>query len=190
MTNPYKTDIDGIGTILFEPSKRARRVIIYIRPLKSIRVAVPARISFQKALAFVYLKKQWILKQVARIEQTENRGKALAKSFLSIDKDDATKILTARLRHLAELHGFKYDRVSIRNQRTRWGSCSHKNDISLNMKLVMLPEDLTDYVILHELVHTRIHDHSKKFWEECDKYIEDARAAAKRLKTIGLAFVD
>ncbi|MFC2065463.1 M48 family metallopeptidase [Chloroflexota bacterium] len=58
---------------------------------------------------------------------------------------------------MAVQHSFTYNRVTIRNQKTRWGSCSHKNNISLNMKLVLLPEDLVGYVILYELVHTKIH---------------------------------
>ena len=58
-----------------------------------------------------------------------------------------------------------------------------KNNISLNIKLVLLPENLLDYVILHELVHTRIHNHSKKFWAELDKYVVDSKAMAKRLRT-------
>lgn len=70
----------------------------------------------------------------------------------------------------------------MREQRTRWGSCSGKNNISLNVKLVLLPEELIDYVILHELVHTRIHNHGKKFWDELDIYTGNAKAVAKRLK--------
>ena len=182
MTNPYKINIDGIGPILLEHSKSAKRVIIYVRPLKVIRVAVPARTSFKKALAFVRVKRQWIAKHITRMEQIENQNKDLADSFASIDRAAAEKSLTNRLNHLAEKHGFTYSKVSIRNQRTRWGSCSHKKNISLNMKLVLLPEELIDYVILHELVHIRIHSHDKKFWAELDKYVGNSKIMAKRLR--------
>jgi predicted metal-dependent hydrolase len=92
-------------------------------------------------------------------------------------------------KHLAKQHEFTYNMVSIRNQRTRWGSCSCKGNISLNIKLVALPPELFDYVILHELVHTRIHNHSKKFWKELDKYIENGKAKAAGLIEYGLGIL-
>ena len=181
MTNSYTINIDGIGPVLFEKSRRAKRVIISVRTVKGARVAVPTRTSFKKAFGFVYLKKGWIQRHLAKIEQNENRKKAFIDPFLAIDKADARKRLTARLYYLAREHGFTCNNVSIREQRTRWGSCSHKNNISLNVKLVLMPQEIIDYVMLHELVHTRIHNHSKKFWAELDRYIENSKNMAKRL---------
>jgi hypothetical protein len=181
MTNSYTINIDGIGPVLFEKSSRAKRVVISVRTSKDVRVAVPTRVSFKKAMEFVYLKKQWIQKHLARIEQNENQKKAFLDPSLAIDRAEAKKTLIDRLYHLAQEHGFTYNSASVRNQRTRWGSCSQKNNISLNMKLVLLPKELIDYVILHELVHTRIHNHSKKFWAELDRYMENSKNMAKRL---------
>jgi predicted metal-dependent hydrolase len=186
MANSYTIHIDGIGPVLFEKSRRAKRVIISVRISKGTRVAVPTRISFKKALDFVYLKKEWIQKHSAKIEQNENRKKAFIDRFLAIDKADARKKLTDRLYHLAKEHGFRCNNVSIREQKTRWGSCSHKNNVSLNLKLVLLPKELIDYVMLHELVHTRIHNHSKKFWAELDSYTGNGKVMAKRLRMIDL----
>jgi len=182
MTNYYTIDIDGIGPVLFEKSRRAKRVIISGRTSKGARVAVPTRTSFKKALDFVYLKKEWIQKHLAKIEQNENRNETFIGPSIAIDKADARKRLTDRLFHLAKEHGFTCNNVSIRKQRTRWGSCSHKNNISLNVKLVLLPKELNDYVILHELVHTRIPNHSKKFWAELDRYTGNGKIMAKRLR--------
>jgi len=182
MTNSYTINIDGIGPVLFEESRRVKRVIISVRTSKGTRVAVPPRTSFKKALEFVYLKKEWIQKHLARIEQNENRKKAFIDPLPAIDKADARKRLTDRLYHLAKEHGFTCNNISIREQRTRWGSCSHKNNISLNLKLVLLPKELIDYVILHELVHTRIHNHSKKFWAELDRYAGNGKDMAKLLR--------
>ncbi len=181
MTNSYTINIDGIGPVLFEKSIRAKRVIISVRTSKGARVAVPTRTSFKKALEFVYLKKEWIQKHLVKVEQNKNRQKAFIDRFLAIDRADARKRLTDRLYHLAKEHGFSCNNVSIREQRTRWGSCSHKNNISLNVKLVLLPKELIDYVMLHELVHTRIHNHSKKFWVELDRYMGNSKIMAKRL---------
>ena len=164
MTDSQTVQIEGIGTVLLEHSRRARRIVISVRPGKGVRVAVPRRTSFESALEFVRAKKSWIKKHLARIKEYENQKKAFNDIFLSIDKTEARKRIISQTGQLAEQHGFTYNKVSIRNQRTRWGSCSAKGNISLNMKLVALPPELVDYVILHELVHTRVHNHSRKFW--------------------------
>jgi len=182
MKESRNINVNGIGLVLFEHSFRARRIIISIRPQKGVRVAVPGRTSVNSALEFVHQKKVWIQNQLARIAEYENQNKALANSFAAIDRVAAKRKLTTRLKQLAEKHGFTCNRLSIRNQQTRWGSCSHKNNISLNIKLVVLPEELIDYVVLHELVHTRIHDHSRRFWSELDKYAGNGKALASKLR--------
>jgi len=173
--------VDGVGLILFERSIRAKRIIISVKPSKGVRVAIPYRVSFKSALDFINLKKPWIQKHLVRIKQMESQRQAV-ESLVIIDKADAKKKLTSRLHYLAEKYGFTYNRVTIRNQKTRWGSCSHKNNISLNMKLVMLPDELVDYVILHELVHTRKKNHSKSFWVELDNYVGNGKDFASRLR--------
>jgi hypothetical protein len=184
LNNPGTIHIDGIGTVLLERSQRARRVVISIRAEKGVRVAVPTRVSLEKALEFVHLKKRWIQKHLDKIEQAKNHSQSLNNRALAIDRVEAAKKLAARLTFLARKHRFSCNRVSIRNQRTRWGSCSFKNNISLNVKLVLLSEELIDYVMLHELVHTRVHNHSEKFWNELNRYVADARVVAKRLRSV------
>lgn len=186
MMKSYAVNIDGIGPVLFEHSRRAKRVIISVKPFKGVRVAVPAPGSFKKAEAFVFSKAEWIKKHLGEMEQYEKDRESIPDNFDDIGIATVKKTLTSRLKQLAEKHGFRYNKVAIRNQRTRWGSCSNKNNISLNVKLVRLPDELRDYVILHELVHTCIHNHSKKCWAELDKYVGNARAMSKRLRTNGL----
>jgi hypothetical protein len=182
MKEPRSVDIAGIGRVLFEPSSRARRIVIYVRPEKGVRVAVPRRTSFEAAQDFVRQKKLWIKKHAVKLEQDENRNRLLADSFQAVDRAEAKRRLIGKLKKLAEKYGFSYNRVIIRNQKTRWGSCSHKNAISLNIKLVILSEELQDYVIIHELVHTLVHDHSRKFWAELDKYVGSGKAWVKKLR--------
>ncbi len=186
MADSHIIYVDGVGLTLFERSIRAKRVIISVRPSKKVRVAIPNRISLKSALEFVNLKKPWIQKHLVRIKQMESRRQAV-NSTVIIDRTDASNKLTSRLKQLAVQHGFIYNKVTIRNQKTRWGSCSHKNNISLNRKLVVLPNELLDYVILHELVHTKIHNHSKKFWAELDEYVGQGKAMAKRLREHSLS---
>jgi predicted metal-dependent hydrolase len=178
--------VDGIGPVRLERSARARRIIISVRPRRGVRVAVPVRASFKQALEFLELKKAWVRQHLVRLEREEARRQILADSLAGIDRAAAATRLKERLRQLAARYRFEYNRVFIRNQRTRWGSCSHHNNISLNTKLVMLPPELMDYVILHELVHTRVHDHSRRFWAELDRYVGDARALSRRVRRSGM----
>jgi predicted metal-dependent hydrolase len=175
-------NIDGIGAVNFRHSRRARRIIISVSPTKGIRVSVPGRTSLQKALEFVETKRRWIQKHLALIKENEQRRQVLGLTLQTIDKVKAKQKLTTRLYNLAEMHRFTCNKVTVRQQKTRWGSCSPKNNISLNVKLVLLPEPLADYVILHELVHTRIHNHSRRFWAELDKYVKNSKAASRQLR--------
>ena len=99
-----------------------------------------------------------------------------------IDRAVARKILCRRIGELAQLHNFRYNRVSIRKQKTRWGSCSSKDNINLNMNLLHLPSELMDYILLHELVHTRVKNHSRDFWNELETVVPNAREIDRKLK--------
>jgi predicted metal-dependent hydrolase len=98
-------------------------------------------------------------------------------------RNEARKLLPARLKELAATHGLRYAKVTIRNNRRNWGSCSSRNNISLNLQMMKLPEDLIDYILLHELVHTEIKDHSERFWERLDQLTHNrAKKMAKEVK--------
>ena len=142
--------------------------------------------GFNKAETFVRTKIDWIKKQSEKMRQYEKEYNFTSGANDDIDKAKAKSMLTGRLKYLVEKHGFTYNRVFIRNQRTRWGSCSSKNNISLNMKLVRLPDDLVDYVILHELAHTIKRNHSKAFWAEMDKIVGNGKHLSSRLRAHGM----
>ncbi|MCD6359047.1 MAG: M48 family metallopeptidase [Dehalococcoidia bacterium] len=184
MANSKTIDIDGVGPVLFEHSKRAKKLNISVKPFKGVRVAVPDRLSFKKAEDFVYTKTDWINKHLDKMRQYEKRRR-IASASSYIDRAEAKRILTEKLNYLAEKHGYSYNRIFIRNQKTRWGSCSHKNNINLNMKLINVSNELMEYVILHELVHTRIKNHSKDFWTELDTLVGNGKRQSARLKKYG-----
>jgi len=186
MIDKKTIEIEDVGLVLFERSKRAKHIIISVRPLQSVRVAVPYSSSFKKAEAFVHTKKAWINRHLEKMKQHEQKNNYNPAETDYIDKAKARKILVERLESLASKFGFSYNRVFIRNQRTRWGSCSSKNNISLNIKLVRLPDELVDYVMLHELIHTRIKNHSKVFWKEMDKLVGNGKGMASRLRVYGM----
>ncbi|MEA3428091.1 MAG: YgjP-like metallopeptidase domain-containing protein [Thermodesulfobacteriota bacterium] len=174
-------DIAGIGQILFERSKRAKHINISVKPFNGVRVAVPYGVSFNKAKQVAQSKKSWIKKHLNKMKQVEKEHKEFTKNSIEIDRTEARKKLVNRLNELSAQHGFSYNKVFMRNQKTRWGSCSAKNNISLNMKLVRLPDEMIDYVLLHELVHTRIKNHANGFWAELNRLDGDAKAKSKKL---------
>lgn len=100
-----------------------------------------------------------------------------------IYRHEAKRLLPARLTELAQRHGFSYNKVTIRNNRRNWGSCSSQNNISLNLQMMKLPVKLIDYVLLHELVHTEIKNHGAEFWERLNGVTGgQARKLAKEVK--------
>lgn len=189
MADSRVVEIDGVGSVLFECSKRAKRVNISVKPFTGVRVAVPRGLSFKKAEEFACAKTDWIQRHLRRMKQYEKGSRAITEAPVDIERAEARRRLTERLEQLAEKHGFTCNRVFVRNQKTRWGSCSCKGNISLNMKLVKLPCELMDYVILHELVHTRFMNHSPAFWAELDKLVVDRRGMRSRLREYGLALL-
>ncbi len=186
MVQSKTVDIAGVGPVLFERSSRARRVVISVKPSAAVRVAVPYGSSFQRAEEFAYARVDWIQRHLARMKaysQSDGTGKSAVNS---IDREEAKRRLTARLEYLAARHGFTYNRVFIRNQKTRLGTCSNRNNIGLNVKVSCLPEELMDYVILHELAHTRVKNHGKEFWMLMDELVGDGKAKAARVREYSL----
>lgn len=97
-------------------------------------------------------------------------------------RKEAKKFLPVRLEELAGLYGLKFRKVSVKNNRSRWGSCSASNNINLSLHIMRLPGHLSDYVLLHELVHTVHKNHSKRFWNHLDIITGNAKALDKELK--------
>jgi len=96
---------------------------------------------------------------------------------------EAKKILPPRLSELAQIHNFNFNKITIRNNKRNWGSCSSKNNISLNLQMMKLPDELIDYILLHELVHTEIKNHGPKFWDKLNSLTNNrARELSKRVR--------
>ena len=172
-----------IGAIRYQRSK-GRRIGISIKP-EFVRVSVPRRESLESAQKFVESKIGWIKRRISEMNIRIEKSKVLPE----IDREDARKILNQRLVELATEHDFEYGKVSIRKQKTRWGSCSSQNNISLNQNLLHLTDALIDYVLLHELTHTRVKDHSPSFWDELETVCPDAKEKRRLLKTYSYCLV-
>ncbi len=152
-------------------------------------MAVPYRLSFRKARKYLQSNMDWAQKNLEYIRELEQEHITTVNNNPRFSKAKARTTITERLNYLADKHGFKYNRLFIRNQKTRWGSCSEKNNINLNINLARLTEELMDYVILHELVHLEVKNHSRQFWSELDKYVGNAKELDKKLKKHRLGLV-
>jgi predicted metal-dependent hydrolase len=178
-------ELKSVGTIKMERSRRARHISVSVRPYKGVRVAVPLNVSFASAEMFAQSKMGWIKKHLDKMNQMERTAKVVSENH-PIDRQAARRRLVDRLNYLAVKYDFHYNRVFIKNQKTRWGSCSGKNNINLNVNLVRLPDELIDYTILHELVHTRIKNHGHRFWAQLDRLLGDARKLDRALNEYNL----
>tara|TARA_B100002051_G_C16675363_1_gene606807 strand:- start:479 stop:1027 length:549 start_codon:yes stop_codon:yes gene_type:complete len=173
----YEIKHQDIGIIRYIKNNRAKRIIISIKP-RYVRVTIPRRQTLKNAQKFLEQKITWIKKHTKNMNDLVQKSNELPE----INKENARQLLTKRLYELAQKYDFQYNKVSIRSQKTRWGSCSSKNNISLNKKLLHLPNDLIDYILLHELVHTRVKNHSKDFWNELETVVPNARSIDKQLR--------
>ncbi|HZP48662.1 MAG TPA: SprT family zinc-dependent metalloprotease [Vicinamibacterales bacterium] len=162
---------------VFVRHPRARRYVIRVTDDGRVRVTIPRGGSKREAVDFVARQQAWIARQLARLDAAPREGRER-----SIDRaawERAKRELPPRLRELAARHGLTVSRVSIRNQQWRWGSCAPSGHICLNWRLVTMPDWVRDYVLIHELMHLRRMDHSRRFWKlvaaACPDY-ERARA--------------
>jgi predicted metal-dependent hydrolase len=179
-----------IPVLVFVRHPRARRYLIRVTDAGTVRVTVPRWGSKREAAAFAEREHAWIEKQLRARAERELRERERRTTNAGSPNDEphasprallerARRELPPRLLELAARHGLTVTRVSIRNQRWRWGSCSRSGHICLNWRLVTMPEEVRDYVLIHELMHLKRMDHSPKFWklvaEACPTY-KEARA--------------
>jgi len=166
-------DDSQLGEIVFRKNSKAKRYIIRLQNGK-VKVTIPLYGSFTRAKDFLIENKQKILSTIQKQDvcpQPEIDEIALRRK--------AQSFLPVQLAKLAGLHGFTYSDVKIRKSHSRWGSCSSKKIINLSFYIMLLPEHLIEYVLLHELCHTVQMNHSTAFWELMDKCTQNK---AKKLR--------
>jgi predicted metal-dependent hydrolase len=182
---------------VFVRHPRARRYILRLEDDGAVRVTIPRWGSKKEARAFAIRERAWIEKQrrnwreaVRGREGLDGRGgqDARAASERRVGEaprrcvERARRELPRRLFELAAQHGLAVKKVSIRNQKWRWGSCSPDGHICLNWRLVLLPDAVRDYVLIHELMHLRRMDHSPRFWKLVEQACPDYRELRRALR--------
>ncbi len=169
-----------LAPVYFVRHRRARRYVLRVDLDGRVRVTIPRGGSRHEADAFARRHLPWIARQRARIAQplyTVDERRAF--------RARAVEELPPRLEELAQVHRLTVARVSIRNQRSRWGSCGRDGHICLNWRLVLMPPAVRDYVLVHELMHLRRLDHSPAYWRLVEAACPDFRDARQWLRDNG-----
>ena len=175
--------------------KSSRRTMsMEVRPDGSILVRAPFRASAEEIGNFVCSHKSWVEKQRIRIRKRAAEIRLADQNPLSPEDirllaDQALRELPPRIAAYAGQMGVTYGRVTIRNQKTRWGSCSSKGNLNFNCLLMLTPREVQDYVIVHELSHRKEMNHSPKFWEVVEEVLPDYKKRRKWLRENGSVII-
>lgn len=178
-----KIDLGGkIISYSIKTSRRTRKLKMAIYADNQIVITAPKAIAETIIERFVLLNKQWLIKKLLVINQREK----IAYGDYDLHKIQALNFIKKRLEVYLPQYGYKYKNLSVRNQKTRWGSCSVNKTLSFNYKLLFIPIDLADYVIVHELCHLQEMNHSNSFWKLVAKTVPDYMTKRKKLKNLAL----
>lgn len=159
------------------------RLAVY--PGGHLIVTAPRFFSLQKIENFILKKANWILQKVDHFRHVPESVllQGTRKDFLDYKKT-AYSLVQKQIEHFNTFYKFTFNKISIRNQTTRWGSCSKKGNLSFNYKIVLLPSELANYIIVHELCHLKEMNHSARFWELVSKTVANHQQLRKRLREI------
>ena len=182
---------DGRGEIRISVIRSARKSLgLEVRDANTVLARIPTRVSDRELKAFVENHRSWILEKTeVMAEREEKRKSTPAPPPELLSKTDRMKIqlkIGKRVRHYCEAMGVTVGYVTVKNQKTRWGSCSAKGNVNFNYQLAFLPDELLDYVVIHELAHRRHMNHSRAFWAEVEKYCPEYLERREQLKEYSL----
>lgn len=170
--------------------RRSNRKTMSIEVTREAKVLVraPYHMPLFEIQRFVNEKSDWIEKHIQKMlekQQEESERESLTTEQIQKLAEQALEIIPKRVSYYAEMIGVTYGRITIRNQKTRWGSCSAKGNLNFNCLLMLMPMEIIDYVVIHELCHRKEMNHSKRFWDEVEKVLPDYKERRKWLKENG-----
>ena len=167
----------------FKVSQRAKRLRLTVRADASVAVTAPKGVSQQVIERFIKAKAGWIAAKVAQARRWPQRlAPGGDRESYAEHKAQARLVAESRLAYFNKFYSLKFNKISIRNQSSRWGSCSRKGNLNFNYKIALIPERVADYIIVHELCHLKEFNHSPKFWRMVGQTIPDYAKLRIKLK--------
>lgn len=149
---------------------------------EGVVVRAPRRMSDAEIDRFVQSKRDWVETHLAKVPTAQPKFSGEEIHRLA---DEALKRIPERVRHFAPLVGVSYGGITIRSQHTRWGSCSSKGNLNFNCLLMLTPDHVIDYVVVHELCHRLEMNHSARFWAQVERVLPNYRESLQWLKEHG-----
>ncbi|MDO4648672.1 MAG: M48 family metallopeptidase [Eubacteriales bacterium] len=168
-----------------------KTISLEINRKQQVILRVPAAMEDAEIKKFLNDKRAWLFKNLKKAAETQNNSpkKLFTSEEIRQMKELAIRIIPPKVQYFAKIIGVTFGKITIRSQKTRWGSCSSNGNLSFNCLLTQAPEKILNYVIIHELCH-RIHmNHSKDFWKEVEKYDPDYNESEKWLKQEGKTLI-
>lgn len=188
-TSDWKGGFMKKKNIAYRVIRSSRRTIaIQICADGGVLVRCPRRMDAEAIQAFVQSRSGWIEKHLVK-QAALPKLPAFTDAELRDLAQKALRIIPERVACFAPLIGVSYGRISIRNQRSRWGSCSGKGNLNFNCLLMLAPDEVVDYVVVHELCHRKEMNHSKRFWAEVERILPDYKVRKKWLKENGTTLI-
>ena len=171
---------------------RSGRKTVSLQIDKDLKVTVraPYRMSDAAVRKFIEEKSDWIEKHIRKMQERREEYEAEPGELLTVEElrelaRKAAEYIPGRVACYAPLIGVSYGRITIRNQRSRWGSCSSKGNLNFNWRLILAPGEVLDYVVVHELAHRREMNHSERFWRLVENILPDYQRQRRWLKENG-----
>lgn len=173
----------------YKIKRSSRKTLCLEITADGLLVRAPLRASNADIASFVETKRDWIEKHLKKVQERESSVVKLTRKELEELAEQALKIIPQRVAYYAPQVGVTYGRITIRNQHTRWGSCSSKGNLNFNCLLMLTPPEVLDSVVVHELCHRKEMNHSAKFYEHVLRVYPDYHKWNKWLKDNGRALM-
>lgn len=171
-------------------SRRARGVRLSVACGGVFTVTAPPWVRISRIEAFILKKSAWALDKIQYFSKFPRRTLTRNRKWhFAEHKEQARALVHERLAHFNQHYGFRWNRTAVRNQKSRWGSCSRKRNLNFNYKLALLPPRLADYIIVHELCHLGELNHAPKFWGLVARAIPEHRALRRELRRVGVGLL-
>ena len=189
MRQSYRIESDNGEQIEVQIIRSSRRSMgLQVKPDGTVCARAPMQVPDHTVREFIEGHVDWILKKRKLVLSRDDRPDLiyLPEVTEESDRERIRTFIEEKVAHYASVMGVSYGRITMRNQKTRWGSCSSEGNLNFNCRLLFVPDRIVDYVVIHELAHRRFMNHSKAFWTEVEKYMPDYRQQRKMLSRFAI----